>query len=111
MKLSSARCFYEPATRSLKLTLQYRIPSLNKTSRQHWHLYRKERRLAANALMLALSHFVLDPSTTTTWQEAASLSLIHFATAKLYQATPPAAITLDITQVKVPNFRHERTEI
>lgn len=77
-----------PTPLTLKITLKgYVTPSLNRTNRQHWSVYQKEKKKARIALMLALSDLASDSSTQTTSLEVANRYSIALDRAISYSMT------------------------
>src|SRR5215469_16172003 len=80
MKPDSGKSSRAGVNRLLKLTLQYRIPSLNVMLRRHWSWYHKERQKADNALACAFVPIASDPLTPTILREVANRYLMHCET-------------------------------
>ena len=71
----------------LTLYLNYKVPSLNVTKRQHWAAQHKEKQKAFHALASALSGIASDPSIQTTSPEDAKTCSTAYATLVSYLGT------------------------
>src|ERR1041385_1944558 len=65
---------------TIHLSLNYKVPSLNVTKRQHWAAQMAEKRKAQSALLSALSDTAADPSIPITLRAAAKTSWTHLGT-------------------------------
>lgn len=83
----------------LKLTLDYRIPSLNVTKRQHWAQQYQEKQRAFDALQSALLAIASDPLTLTTSLEVAKTCSTAFDTLRSYRTTAQ----------NLSNFKHGKS--
>jgi hypothetical protein len=68
----------------LKLSVRYRVPSLNRTKRQHWAAQYQEKQKAFAALASALRDTACDPLIQTTSPEAAKTFSTAFVTLNSY---------------------------
>jgi hypothetical protein len=101
-RLTFMQSSHERPKVSLRLTLNYRAPSLNVTKRRHWAQQYKEKRKAFRALLSALSDTASALSTPTTSPEGAKTCWTAFDTLASYLATNRGASTLRRDRRKSP---------
>lgn len=76
-----------PSAMRIKLTVQYRTPSLNVTKRQHWAKQYREKKRAWSALSSALLATASDPLIQTISPQAAKICSTAYGTLVSFLAT------------------------
>jgi len=84
----------------LRLTLNYNVPSLNVTRRQHWSEQMREKKKAWSALLFALSDTACDRSIPIISPEAAKIYSMAYDTLSYWLVTNRGASSFKLSKSK-----------